>query len=175
MVSETPPVCPVCSKVVQSGTLVLYEDGHLFHVRCRSRTLELTAMEEADRARVARQRAERLLEEARRRRTRPQSTLPSHMPAKPGTCPVCGHPATGTDWRPRVDWIAIEGCSCHGFFLWAGLLEDRLAELVETQRQDLAARIRSVRAMGREAWCTTSDGTLTGPLVVRSEHPDRGP
>jgi hypothetical protein len=173
MAPGSPPVCPVCSKAIRSGTLVLFEDGEFFHVRCRSRTLELTAMDEVDRARTAKERAVRLLEDARRRRARAASSLPPHVPAKSATCPVCGEAATLTDWRPSVDWVAIENCSCQGYFLWAGVLEKRLPALAAAHRQELAARIRKVRAMGREAWCTTDDGTVQGPLVVRMERPDR--
>jgi hypothetical protein len=92
-----------------------------------------------------------------------------------GLCPVCGHPATVTDWRPSVSWIAVEECSCNGFFVWAGAFEKRLPRLTAVDRLDLAQRIRTFRAMGHEAWCTTTDGTVDGPLVVRTERPDRSP
>ena len=26
-------------------------------------------------------------------------------------------PATGTDWRPRLEWAAVEGCPCGGFLV----------------------------------------------------------
>jgi hypothetical protein len=168
------PVCPVCSKSIRSGTLVLYELGDLFHVSCRSRTLELAAMEEVDRARATQARSARVLEDAERSRTRRQSSLPMRGPSKSSLCPICRQPATITDWRPSVDWLAIEGCSCHGYFLWAGM-DGALETLTEGDRMELAARIRKCRAMGYEAWCATVDGTTDGPVVVRTERPDRRP
>jgi hypothetical protein len=87
-------------------------------------------------------------------------------------CPICGLPAIVTDWRPRLEWIVVEDCSCGGFFLWTGLPQDRLANLSAADRDDLAARIRKFRAMGHEVWGATTDGTPHGPLVVRTARPD---
>ena len=172
MGSIPPPACPACSKPVRSGTLVLYEHGDLFHVTCRARTLETTAMVQVDRAQTAQSRSTRLLEEAERRRR--QRALDSrHRPARHGACPICKQPATVTDWRPSLDWVAVEGCSCRGFFVWAGVYDARLATLTESDRLDLAMRIRKFRAMGHEAWCTTIDGTQEGTILVRTERPDR--
>jgi hypothetical protein len=168
------PACPVCSKPVRSGTLVLYEHGDLYHVTCRARTLEANSREQVDRARVAKTRAVRLVEDAERRRG--ERALDSrHGPTRKGTCPVCGQSATVTDWRPSIDWVAVEGCSCRGFFVWAGVYEGRLATLSDGDRLDLAIRIRKFRAMGHEAWCTTIDGTPKGTILVRTERPDRSP
>jgi hypothetical protein len=72
-----------------------------------------------------------------------------------------------------VAWLAIEDCACLGFFLWTGLAEERLAQLTPKARRDLAARIRTIRRSGREAWCTSVDGSAAGPLVVQTTHPDR--
>src|SRR5262245_22865589 len=165
------PVCPVCSKPVRSGTLVLFEHGELFHVRCRSRTLELTAMREVDRARIAQERAARFLAEAERRLA--SLKPPSGLRAGRDTCPVCGHPATVTVWRRSGNWLAIEGCPCNGFFVWAAIYEERLPRVPAADRLELALRIRESRAMGHEAWCATLDGTPEGPLVVRTVRPDR--
>ncbi len=168
-----PPVCPICSKPVRSGTLVLYEQGDLFHVTCRSRMLVMKAIEQVDRAKTAQNRATRNLEDVERRR---QLTAgPRRLPAKLGLCPVCGQSATVTDWRTSVDWVAIEGCSCRGFFIWAGIYGGRVASLTEADRLDLSARIRKFRVMGHEAWCTTIDGTVNGAILVRTERPDRVP
>jgi hypothetical protein len=89
------------------------------------------------------------------------------------TCPLCSHPATVTDWRPRLDWITVEGCPCGGFFVEARILEGRVPGLTAADRVDFAVRVRVFRAMGHEAWWTTLDGTETGPLVIRGERPDR--
>jgi hypothetical protein len=76
------------------------------------------------------------------------------------------------DWQPSAPWLAIEGCPCNGFFLWTGLTKKRLTQLTPEMRHTLSLRIIGVRAAGSEAWCTTEDGTETGPLVVRAVRPD---
>jgi hypothetical protein len=90
-----------------------------------------------------------------------------------GPCPLCGEPATMIDWRPRMDWVTVEGCRCDGFFVEGRLIGGRLATLPATARQELAHRVRQVRAMGDEARCTASDGTAHGPLVIETARPDR--
>ena len=89
-------------------------------------------------------------------------------------CPICRHAATVTDWRPSVDWIAVEECSCDGYFVRASVFTGRLPKLSAADRRELALRIREFRGMGHEAWCLTTDGTVDGPLLVRTERPDRG-
>jgi hypothetical protein len=173
MSSVSNPTCPTCSKPIRSGTLVLFEHGEIYHVPCRSRALELTALEEVDRARATQARTANLLEDTARRRLRKSPRAPTRGAAQQGTCPVCRQRATLTDWRPSVDWMAIEGCACNGFFVWTGLLDSRLPALTTADRLSLSLRIREVRGSGHEAWCTTADGAGTGPLVVRTERPDR--
>jgi hypothetical protein len=90
-------------------------------------------------------------------------------------CPLCVHAATITDWRPQADWIVVEDCPCQGFFVWAPLLTERVRHLPARDRQDAANRIRAFRAMGHEAWIVTTDRTVKGPLVVRTEQPDLAP
>lgn len=89
------------------------------------------------------------------------------------SCPICDHPATVTDWRPRLDWVAVEDCPCGGFFVWARLLEWRLPRLSPTARLELAADIPRFRAMNSEAWLTTADGGVFGPVVILTQRPDR--
>jgi hypothetical protein len=93
--------------------------------------------------------------------------------AVPSPCPVCSRQATVTDWRPTLDWFAVEGCGCGGFFVWVRLLEGRLAGLTLAEREDLTRRVQWLRGRGREAWLVTVDGTLHGELVVRDVRPDR--
>jgi hypothetical protein len=131
-------------------------------------------MEHVDRAKAARSRAARLLEDTERRR-RDRGLGARHRPTRLGVCPICGQSATVTDWRPSTDWIAVEGCSCRGFFVWAGIYDTRLTGLGEGARLDMAARIRKCRAMGHEARCTTLDGTPEGIILIRTERPDRVP
>jgi len=74
-------------------------------------------MEEIERARVAKERAARRVDEVTRRHT------------QTSTCPVCRNPARVTDWCPLA-WIAVEDCGCVGYFVWTPLLdEDRLTQL----------------------------------------------
>jgi hypothetical protein len=73
----------------------------------------------------------------------------------------------------RVDWLVIEDCQCGGLFLWAGLPAERFTQLSREARARLTRHIRGLRTSARDAWCTTDDGTPTGPLVIRTERPDR--
>jgi hypothetical protein len=98
-------------------------------------------------------------------------TRNSRGAAEANWCPLCRQRATVTDWRPRADWLAIEGCSCGGYFLRAGLLSGGLGSPAE--RLALAVSVRGFRAMDREVWLAMADGATGGPLVVRTERPDR--
>jgi hypothetical protein len=91
----------------------------------------------------------------------------------PGSCPICNHAASVTDWRPRLDWVAVEDCPCGGFFVWARLLELRLPRLSPTERVALAADIPRFRAMNKEAWLTTANEGVFGPVVILTQRPDR--
>ena len=90
------------------------------------------------------------------------------MTAAAGTCAVCRGPATITE--PRVDWLAIEGCGCQGFFVskwfWAGWLR----HMRKPSRQDLGARIQRWRASGRDAWVFRESGP-EGRVVISTSCP----
>ena len=69
------PACAACSKSILPGSLVVYDPGELFHVRCRSSALQIAALDEAQRSRDARERtrgvrarAARFIAELKRRR-----------------------------------------------------------------------------------------------------------
>src|SRR5262245_54175816 len=157
------PACPACSKPFRSGTLVLFLNGEFYHVGCQSRSLQVEAIQEVDRARMAQAQSARLLDEATRRRRGGRTTMR-------GACPVCTHDATVTDWQ---NWIAIEGCECLGFFVQVCIIHERLPYLPTEERSLLATRVRRVRIFGQEAWVTTANGDPREPLVVRTERPDR--
>jgi hypothetical protein len=150
----------------------LREHGDWFHVGCHNRAVQLRSLEAVDRATRARERATILVEDAQRRQTARQLRLTPTGPP-PDACPLCVHATTTIDWRPHTDWIAVEGCPCKGFFVWAPLLSVRVHQLTAWDRHDVAKRIRALRASGFEAWVATADGTVTGPLVVRTYQPDR--
>src|SRR5262245_46144814 len=163
------PVCPLCSKPVRPGGLVVFEHGELFHVQCRSQQLRLRSLERIDHAEAAQKRAARLVDRASRShaaRTRARAA----RDAEASWCPLCRQPATITDWRPRADWLAIEGCSCGGFFLRAGLLPGGLGSAAE--RQALAASVRGFRALGHEVWLAHANDARGGPLTIRTQRPD---
>jgi hypothetical protein len=175
--ADSPPsdsACPVCSKPIRSGSVVLFEHSELFHVHCRSRQLQLRALEQVDRAEAARERAARRLEDAHR--VRAERRIQRHgLPKRArgvGVCPLCRGPAIVTDWRPGADWIAVENCPCGDFFAGAWLVEERLPSLNTVERQGLIRRIWAYRATGREAWLTTTHSTVDGPLVIRTARPD---
>jgi hypothetical protein len=148
------PACPVCAQAVPSRRV--FEQGEVLHAWCRARQLEFMSLEARARAADLIGHAERLQVDARglRRKVAP--------------CPLCGRPATLRDWRPRVDWIVVEGCPCDGFFLRGSLFDARLPSLSPADRGTLARRVRQFRAMRQEAWCTTTDGTTGGMLVAQT-------
>lgn len=119
-------------------------------------------MEQVERAARAQAEARQLLNQARRRRSVVEN------------CPICGMPATVTDWRPGLAWVAVADCPCTGYFLWAPLLSRRLDLGVD--RESLSHRIRDLRATGSVAWVSTRHGTPEDPsVVVRDHRPDRAP
>jgi hypothetical protein len=91
-----------------------------------------------------------------------------------GSCALCTRPATIADWgpiHPIQEWLTVEGCPCGGFFVWKSLWHLRLLRMPKAKRGALAARVRDWRAGGREAWISTADGTLDGPLVISPGRP----
>jgi hypothetical protein len=91
--------------------------------------------------------------------------------AAPGSCAVCASPATITDWRPLEDWLAVEGCSCNGFFISKWLWAGRLRRMPKLDREELGARIQAWRANGREAWVSTEDGTDARVVISGQRRP----
>src|SRR5262245_4183457 len=164
------PVCVRCSKPVRDGFLVS-PTGEVSHIRCRTREFQLIALEEQDRARRAIERATKLVEETTHRRQRAQ---PRRQVIPLRSCPVCNGSATLINWWPTLDWLAVEGCGCQGFFVWTPLLDDgRLARLSLDDRATLSQRIRAKHATRSDVWLSTRDGTVKGALILRDERPDR--
>ena len=86
---------------------------------------------------------------------------------------MCGLPATVSDWRPHVDWVAVADCPCGGYFVWTPLLDEgRLARLTPEDREILGQRLRHFRTTQTEAWITTRDSTVMGALIIRTVRPD---
>ena len=163
-------ICSRCSKSIRDTSLVLFRRGELVHVGCRARELQLQAIEGVDRALLGRSRAAKLIAYRERQRAGLRAA-PPRMPRRP--CPVCHTAATVTDWRPRLPWLTIEGCTCRGYFLWAPLLL-RLEAMPDEDREILSERIQAVRSIGCEAWVSTGNGTLHDQsLVVRETRPDQ--
>jgi len=162
------PTCPVCSKPVASQGFTQVADGQVFHLGCRARHLHLRTLERIDRSQIAQQRATQLLETCATRDTSASRRIELQQPR----CPLCGFPAVLTDW-PQTKWIVVEHCPCHGFSIWRPILE-RVRALPARDRHDLAHRVRAFRVLD-DAWIATTDGRVTGPLVVRTKRPDRAP
>ena len=91
--------------------------------------------------------------------------------AASGACALCAHPATIADWAPIQAWLAVEGCPCGDFFVWADVWTVRVRRMTAAERGALATRVRDWRAGGREAWLSTADSTVAGPLVIFPERP----
>jgi hypothetical protein len=163
------PVCPTCSKPIVEGIPVVLQHGELIHMRCYTEELRVRALYRVDRARSTRT----LAEAARVQASRLRAPRPDR--SGPGQCPLCGRAATVTDWRPSAPWVAVEDCQCRGFFVWGPLLATRVTALPPQDRRDLTKRVRAARASGREVWLATTDGTVTGPLVIATERPHRSP
>ena len=86
-------------------------------------------------------------------------------------CPVCEQPATLIEGDPTEGWCRVDGCLCDGFFVATDCREWRLPRLGTEERALLSVAIRGFRAMGRAAWLTTSDGGISGRLVIRVKRP----
>src|SRR5262245_1805426 len=159
------PTCALCAKPIRprSGGYIRSTTGNVYHIRCRSRELQLTALEEYDGP------APRV-EEATDRQRAPLG----RRSMRGAACPVCGERATLTDWRSQFEWIAVEGCPCRGFFVWTPLLDaGRLLPLSREDRGILSQRIRALRATQSNVWLSTRDGTVLGALTIGDEPPDR--
>jgi hypothetical protein len=70
--------------------------------------------------------------------------------------------------KPVEDWLAVEGCSCNGFFMSKSLWAGPLRTMRTAKRRELGARIRFWRANGREAWVSIRDGP-DGRVVISGE------
>ena len=164
------PACAVCSKPLVSEGFVQTTAGDVVHIGCRSHQIRVDALDNADRARPAIERSAALVEETRRRRVVQYRDLTRQN----DRCPVCGEPATLTDWRPHLDWMTVEDCACNGFFVWTPLFDEgRLGRLTPEDREILSQRIRHLHGSESEAWLTTRDATVMGALILRTERPDR--
>ena len=171
--SSSPPVppdptCAIWSKPIRSG-FIHTKGGEAIHIRCRTQQLHLDALDQWDRTRLAIERATDLAKEKRRRRLAQNRGLTRQH----DRCPVCRGPATLTDWRPHLNWMTVEDCTCDGFFIWTPLLDDgRLDRLTSEDREILGQRLRHLRATESEAWLATRDGTVMGALIIRTVRPD---
>jgi hypothetical protein len=155
-------LCPACSTPVRSGMLRLYERGEFYHAYCRSRQLARAALHENDGGKAP---------QAGVAGVRGGDDTPSSDGRAPRECPICQQAAIVLDGFAGMGWYAVDGCGCGGFFVAAETLEWRLPRLTTPERADLVTTIQGFRAMGRDAWLSTADGSLSGRLVVRVERP----
>jgi hypothetical protein len=160
--------CSICSKPIRPNDFIITEHGEVFHIGCRNRRLQFRSLEEVDRAKSALDQARRLLQDAGYRRGKAARLGGTAAPR-----PLCGESAMLVDWRPSLDWIVVEGCPCGGFYVAGSLIRARRLGFPAESREALADAVLKFRAIGHEAWCTTTEGRENGPLVVRTERPDR--
>jgi len=105
-----------------------------------------------------------------RHRSNDQEGVTPLVTTATGLCALCTSAATITDWGPVQDWLAIEGCPCGGFFIEKSLWDGRLLTMPTSDREAFAARLRAWRATRREAWVSTTDGTVAR-FVISPERP----
>jgi hypothetical protein len=97
----------------------------------------------------------------------------SEQPAILSTCPICRESATVVRGIADAAWYAVDGCACAGYVVAADALEWRLPRLTAAERAELVATLQGFRAMGRDAWLSTGDGSISGRLVIRTQSPRR--
>ena len=156
------PRCPVCTAPVTPGTIRLYEGGEFFHASCRSVQITRAALRQhgAGDPTVNMSGATGGLPESE------QSAILS-------TCPLCHESATVVRGLADTAWYAVDGCACAGYVVAADALEWRLSRLTAAERAELVATLQGFRAMGRDAWLSTGDGSISGRLVIRTQSPRR--
>jgi hypothetical protein len=154
------PRCPACATPVATGTVRVYERGQFFHASCRSRQVGRLALQQADAG------GGPTLEAAGAPEDRPVSQRLATL----DICPICKQPATVCSFA-GAEWYAVDGCTCAGFFVTAEVLEWRLPRLTATERTELVMTLQGFRAMGRDAWLSTGDGSISGRLIIRTQRP----
>ena len=93
------------------------------------------------------------------------------MSAAPDACLLCRQDAIIAAWSSNPDWLTVEGCPCGGYFVSRAVWQVRLLHLTDLERHNLTFRVRSLRLKHRQAWISTVDRTVDGPLVVDSDRP----
>jgi hypothetical protein len=158
------PRCPVCTVPVDPGTLRVYEGGAFFHASCRSLQITRAALQQHDAGDGG-----------------PTADAIDTMGDSPeserrailSTCPICHESATVVRGIADAAWYAVDGCACAGYIVAAEVLEWRLSRLTAAERAELVATLQGFRAMGRDAWLNTADGSISGRLVIRTHSPHR--
>ena len=158
------PRCPVCTVPVDPGTLRVYEGGEFFHASCRSRQMTRAALQRHDAGDGG-----PTVDASGTTGGSPESERPAIL----STCPICHESATVVRGLADAAWYAVDGCACAGYVVAADVLEWRLSRLTAAERADLVATLQGFRAMGRDAWLSTGDGSISGRLVIRTQSPRR--
>jgi hypothetical protein len=156
------PRCPVCTVPVAPGTIRLYEGGEFFHASCRSVQITRAALRQHGAG-------DPTVNMAGATGGSPESEQPAIL----SQCPICHESATVVRGIADAAWYAVDGCACAGYVVAADALEWRLSRLTAAERAELVATLQGFRAMGRDAWLSTGDGSISGRLVIRTQSPRR--
>ena len=157
------PRCPVCTVPVDPGMLRVYERGEFFHASCRSLQITREALQHRDTDNGG------PTVDASGTGGSPVSERPDIL----STCPICRESASVVRAIADAAWYAVDGCACAGYVVAADVLEWRLSRLTAAERAELVATLQGFRAMGRDAWLSTGDGSISGRLVIRTQSPRR--
>ncbi len=87
-------------------------------------------------------------------------------------CVLCGQEATVKEVEPLEEWLAVEGCACGDFRVWAGMWNARLANLSAEDRWEISSRLRQQpRHPGGRVQLVTQDSKVSGPIVIETRGP----
>jgi hypothetical protein len=149
---------------VDPGTLRVYEGGEFFHASCRSLQIARAALRQYGAGDDS-----PTVEAMGTMGGSPESAWPAIL----SRCPICQESATVVRDVADAASYAVDGCACGGYVVAAEVLEWRLSRLTAAERGELVATLQGFRAMGRDVWLSTGDGSISGRLVIRTQSPRR--
>jgi len=107
------PVCAICSKPVRSGGVRFPEGGPIYHLGCRNRELQLKALEQIDRAQVARTLRAELVDQMMLGKQRWAHPPISRLPLPPRAVPLL----PGAETLYEVELSAVPSLAWRTAFL----------------------------------------------------------
>jgi hypothetical protein len=106
------PICHLCSKPLRPDLVFHEEDGQIAHMRCRSRQLQLEALQQIEVAEAAAARAAKLIDQGIRRRTESPRRI-TRLPQAPRAVPLLN----GGDTLYEVEINAVPWAKWRAAFL----------------------------------------------------------